>query len=212
MTTESPAQRAAISEMADTWRRVTGGRPELGLARDLVAKNWPVTIIEAAGHLAEHAVTQQTGYAQQFAAAIGDRPEGPTRALAALLLHDLLGFIAAAPDTPPQDAVHWLEIVAGAPDMATARAIEDLLDTFPTYQRRRTEPPAVAWNRALTGALAPLAFAAGLTLDEAAAMHTAGRLDEPGLRTLAGLRGYRLALTPPAPTPSDGHGPVRGDQ
>jgi hypothetical protein len=186
---EDPAGSTAVGEAL---RTVLGSEPDPGLIRDLVAQRWPIGVLTSLRDLAVNALEQQGGYCQRMRLALESQDEEPTHVLGRLLIHDLMQFFAWT-RIPADDALRWIEVLAGAPDKDAADTISEALTPQRSFRPRLPEAPALTWNRSLPAALAPLAFAAGLTLDEAVALYADGVLDEPGLRTLAGLRGYHLA-------------------
>lgn len=82
----------------------------------------------------------------------------------------------------------WLRVLADTADSSA---------TLATWLEEWNAPwldnpsPIIEWNDRFAD-LAPLVFAAGLTLDEAVDRQAAGALDESSLRVMAGLRGYHL--------------------
>jgi hypothetical protein len=90
---------------------------------------------------------------------------------------------------PVGDALPWLTLLAGTIDTDEYDALDTFL--FPaTLTRGR---PFFDWLA--LGSAGPLAWAAGLSLDEARRRVKPGDLDADVLRTLAGLRGFRLLGT-----------------
>ena len=193
MVTDLPEGEAAVTAMEEALRAVLGSPPDPGLTRDLLGHRWSTSILADVRTLAVHALNQQGGYVQRMRLALNQQDEHPTHILGRLLLNDLMQCCAWT-RLPADDAIRWIEVLAGAPNEDAADTIAKTLTPQRFFQPDLPEAPAATWSRNLPAALAPLAFTAGLTLDEATALHASGSLDAPGLRALAGLRGYRLVL------------------
>lgn len=162
--------------------------------RDLLAQHWPAAVVAALGQCTEFVLTHHTGYYEQIRHTFDEQDAAPTHITGRLLLGDLIHLWHPEHCPAPQDALRWIEVLAGAPDITTVRTIEAALTRARTFRPNLPEPPAYEWSRILPATLAPLAYATGFTLEEATTLHAAGRLDEPGLRILAGLRGFHLAF------------------
>ena len=80
----------------------------------------------------------------------------------------------------------WLEMFAGHPEIRASGA---------WHEARVLVPLLVNWHLKM-GRLGLLAYAAGLTFDEALERHAAGTLDAGELVTLASLIGWRLPALP----------------
>lgn len=88
---------------------------------------------------------------------------------------------------PVEQMFRWLKLFARATAADLSQQVSVLLGgNTPSGE----EAPIRRWH-AMVGGLAPLAWAAGLTLDEAAVQRAAGTLQVEDLRVLATLRGYR---------------------
>lgn len=83
-------------------------------------------------------------------------------------------------------ALRWLAAVVAAPDEGACRAVDFLLMPFTLAERQRR----FGWLA--VGPLGPLAWAAGVSLVEAAGRTLDETLNADRLRTLAGLRGWRF--------------------
>lgn len=82
------------------------------------------------------------------------------------------------------EAMGWLTVYACAGTDARRAAVDALFDGW------AAAAPVVGWRP--VGALAPLAFVAGLSLAEARERAAAETWTAPGLLMMAGLRGFRL--------------------
>lgn len=96
---------------------------------------------------------------------------------------------AAEDGVPVSVLLPWLVMVAGDTDAERARAL--LLSVRGWADPADEDVPVARWTEAL-GPVAALAWAAGLTVEEAETRAAVGTLNEAGLRVLAGLRGYLL--------------------
>jgi hypothetical protein len=127
------------------------------------------------------------------------KPANGTKGWGLVLLLDTL---IRAIDMPIGEALDWVEMAAAAPvpdEAAEGReAYSAILEETRLHadatpgNKRRTQNVAdsrLAALRVAAGPLAPLAWAAGLPLDEARSARVTG---EPRLRLLAGLRGFQF--------------------
>ena len=85
------------------------------------------------------------------------------------------------------DAAPWIAVMAGAPNRLLLKAVQDVATSDPGYPAPEFR---TAWQK--LGPAGLMAFAAGLSLDEAQQRAAAGTLDADGLAVLAGLRGWRF--------------------
>jgi hypothetical protein len=93
---------------------------------------------------------------------------------------------------PGPEVTGWLALYACAHDTAVARDLGNLLLAVPNARDRMRQWLAV-------GPLGPLAYAAGLSVEEAVAGTGAGTLTAQHLSTLLILGGWRF---PPVPSPA----------
>lgn len=87
-------------------------------------------------------------------------------------------------ELPAIEALAWVAVFAGYPAGGIEAARSFAADSW---------RPLLDWRSAVPVEIAPLAWAAGLTPQEARDRQVAGTLTEAGLRTMAGLRGFRLS-------------------
>lgn len=153
----------------------------------MVASGWTAATVNRVVGLADHALATGTALGSW---ATGRADETSARTFAGERLRtQITGLIGCGAPLPR--ALEWAAMISGAPteDLLTAPGLgdEDVGAAGVLPERWLT-----AWEDA-AGPLAPLAWAAGLTPHEARARRAVGTLDPEALRTLAGLRGYRLA-------------------
>jgi hypothetical protein len=114
----------------------------------------------------------------------------PSETLAARLIRWVQSCLAPE-KCSRQETLDWLVLIALADSFEAARAVEDAWGGSPTIPGA-PGADVLALRRAVPAGEAPLAFAAGLDADEAAARIAQGAWNPGTLRMMAGLRGYRL--------------------
>lgn len=197
--------RWSQSDVMAAWAETFGRPCSASMARMWQVAEWPLTVIADLGSIIDEAFRGDTGlargasdYAAQFAGAM-PRPlrHGYARTVAANRLNEVARVFWLEGVIDWREMSAWLTVIAGDPDevaweQATTFAIggPDGL-VAPGYG----VGDLAHWREALPGAVAALAWAAGLTLPEARTRAEADSLDPGGLLALAGLRGYRLRST-----------------
>jgi hypothetical protein len=100
-----------------------------------------------------------------------------------LPIAETLGKFGSHVGWTPDVILAWTGLLAGATDAHEAEKLQAAL--------RAMVPSMEGWLERL-GEVGPLAWAAGLTVDEACTRHDVGTLDAADLVLLAQLRGFRL--------------------
>lgn len=178
--------------------RLTGDSPEGVEAH--AQDGWTTTTIERVEALAAFAVEHRTGVGSIFA----DHVEPEDRRREAFAWLEEVGTrLLRTGCLPRTEILGWIEAAAAAPLFEQGvSAVRTLVTRREDGHPARVNQPTAmsAWRWQIPADLAPLAFAAGLTPTEARVRAAAGTLTADGLRTLAGLRGWRF------PSPTDGVG------
>ena len=112
-----------------------------------------------------------------------------------LAIGDVMAELAWMPSMTAEQMYGWLGLIGNGPDAPANMAIEDMLcarmDAQGIHAALTTRS---SWMS--LGEIGPLAYAAGLTVDEAIERYAAGTLDHEAIVVMVGLRGWRL---PPLP-------------
>lgn len=181
-----------IQEIQNAWGRSGLGEPHADTARQLLDLGWTRQRVEQIHRLADHA--------RRVRAAVA-RPSGPGDVaddweVRARLVRS--AEVAVDNGATYGDAVAWLAVRCAEAEPGRERWLRHGFRWIQTTGGRigtpasETRPTEMAtWSRTV-GPLAALAWAAGMTLPEAQMARAAGTLNASGLKTLAGLRGYRL--------------------
>ena len=157
------------------WTATFGAGAPYRLAEELARDGWTPGTVARLHDLVDAALAARSGVT---------RAAGRPGQLAALLARTAHTLVLMAP--LPVDAVFdWLRVLATGPVWHAVDRPGGLAYAGPGERR-----PLDVWTARVPHRLAPLAYAAGLTADEAA---RAGTLDEDDLRTLAALRGHPVS-------------------
>ncbi len=163
-------------------------------ARAWVAAGWRAADAETIAAMSAAAVAAGSSHGRRYRA----EPAGLTKRLGEVVVAWHIHCRLSRPEV-----LGWLAVLAAAPSDADARALEDLVEGSRSFRQQagpaRGTAEITRW-RALPVELGPLAWAAGLSAEEAA------RDPDPAeLRLLAGLRGFRVADVPDTGRPAGGH-------
>jgi hypothetical protein len=201
-----------------TIQDLAGYTPEQEQADAMLAVGWRADLVERAARIGEHARVLNTGMAQEMhARAIQGAASQAVNADNEALPISYRGpyivptdaDVARARETVdvPQAIVRAMIGAASGNAMATGLPVEVILDWLAVaslsgdragldrffHLRRINDPKSSAlraWHAQVPSPLAPLAWAAGMTVEDAAVAHAAGDLRYESLRVLAGLHGY----------------------
>jgi hypothetical protein len=180
----SPAEiadrRRRYADLAEAWRRHLNA--DLRIAPTLDAHGWTPAHVAAIGDMATTA-RERDGFWRGYRTTTGSGVP--------LLQHlaSVVTTFARHRNRSRDETLAWLAVFLGSPTKAAAHALDDVFGTSPVGQ---------VWVPDVPGLLAPLAWAAGLSGEEALAQHRRGMLDGDSLRGMALLRGHRLTGFPDA--------------
>lgn len=179
---EATTSASAVLDLVDAWRAGFAYSIESSSFRKMAALGWTPAHITSIVGLATHAFEQRTALyaANQFS----DVEYAIGYDIGTILVRPLIAY-----DVPGDEAVTWLTMAASAPTSETVTGIVMLTAEDP--QNPATGTLLNSWRR-LPKVLGPLAWAAGLTVQEASDRHQAGRLTAEELLTLLSLQGFRL--------------------
>jgi hypothetical protein len=182
-----PTASDARAALTEAWTEVTGWVPNNGTLNSLLAAGWTVEHIHRVHRLAQHARACQTG--------VHLAEPGSTILKTASWLTEIARFAMSRTDLDIEEMLEWLTVLVASPDPNVAMAFQRLYRTDARTGGPSTDPAATVlrmWRTQLPRQIAPLAWAAGLTPEEAGLRHRTTGLPETELRMLASLRGYRL--------------------
>ncbi|MPQ99093.1 hypothetical protein GB931_14415 [Modestobacter sp. I12A-02628] len=181
-------------EAERAWRPLMGafGR-QLGLAlnperaRAWAAGGWRADDVEAIAAMSAAAVEGGSFYGRQYRAETAGLRHRLGEVAVSWYIHCRL--------TRPE-VLGWLRVVAGAPSADEARAVEALIGSSRRGRvhgdpRALDDADVTRW-RALPVDVGPLAWAAGLSVEEADERRRSGSADTGELHLLAALRGFRI--------------------
>lgn len=185
MTTLSPTPtRESVEALAQA--RITLLGDTNGAIWDaLIEAGWTPNCYAAIRRLAEHAATLGNPIAIRT-------PDDPAQ-VAAERMTDNAEW-AADDGIPFAEVMPWLALVTATADRQESIRLRSSIRNW--AEDRPENVPCGTWTYRV-GPLGALAWAAGLSIEEASLAAAAGTLDETRLRTLAGLRGWRLPTLGP---------------
>jgi hypothetical protein len=188
-----PPTSQAVAAFTDRYNHLAGGVLKPEAAYRWVRNGWTIDLLEHVRELAEAAVERNAAVCSDPGPnwSSGGRAEQATYSLVELINDWRSGG-------RPADFLGWATIAALAPDRATwldVRGEEPLRPEASDPYTARVHPERQtleAWSNRTHPVLAPLVYAAGLTLEEARDRYAAEDLNVTALRSLAALRGYPM--------------------
>lgn len=173
-----------IEALTAAWRHGSGGdEPGLESVQKVADWGWSAADLDRLGVLLRDATSREVY-------PVADTDPG----LLFMRMTESIPRIARQCLLTPAVFLRWLTVEYGAPDTETLETIDAMLEVD-VDDRVIGNHYLNPWTLALPGdtaCLAPLAYAAGLTAEEAGTRAATGDLDARHLLTLALLRGYRL--------------------
>lgn len=180
---------AAVDAMRLAYDRNVRSWPSVNIVQSLIDRGWTPDVLDLVGVCARHAVARDTYIARIHTGGLAvssDQQEAAAIALA----HRLVGALKrwSAERNHVRSIVAWLPVIAA-----------DRNDPYPLLVPSgpgRVGSRRKVWTQFIGYELAPLAYAAGLSLAEARHAASAEALDAGNLRALAALRGFVLPAVP----------------
>lgn len=186
-------------EIQDAWRTLTG---RFTLAPEnlelLLSQGWTAAHVEQVQRLARFAAGHWTGVAGHGEQRVTNIGMGLSHAIKAasreewLTPAEMLDWITVLAGAPPAHAGAPVGLIGGASALAIGAFTNLATKDLRGEPRWGHESALGVWQQSVPCPLGPLAWAAGMTMTEAARLLKTGSLTAEGLRTVASLRGWRF--------------------